>query len=266
MKKILIFVTLLLIYILSFMSFVFGQNAVIEVMQDKYEARLNDIINVKINLRNADKVKGINLKFLFNSEIFECIDCSYGQITKSFKSYIKNVDNVNGSLEFLGIIENPGDIRINNSEVFSLNLKIIKEVNVNEIFDLQIDDHFTPLSNSEALAVPADILNAQILLKPLETEGITPDKFQLYQNYPNPFNPLTKIKFEIPHQAKVKLAIYNILGQEIICLIEKDFTAGVYQFKWDGTNKTGIKVASGIYLYRLKSQSFTKAKKLVFIK
>ncbi|RJP63369.1 MAG: T9SS C-terminal target domain-containing protein [Ignavibacteriales bacterium] len=91
-----------------------------------------------------------------------------------------------------------------------------------------------------------------------------PEEFNLYQNYPNPFNPVTKIKFTLPNvetSYMTSLQIYNILGKEIITLINKELSAGEYDVVIDGGNLT-----SGVYFYQLKSGSFTSTKKMILVK
>ncbi len=90
----------------------------------------------------------------------------------------------------------------------------------------------------------------------------TPYTFKLAQNYPNPFNPSTKINFEIPNDGKVKLIVYDILGREVIKLINNEFKkSGRYVVDFDGTN-----LASGVYFYRIETGSFVESKKMVLIK
>ena len=74
-----------------------------------------------------------------------------------------------------------------------------------------------------------------------------PDKFELYQNYPNPFNPATQIRFSIAEQGFVSLRIYNLLGQELLTLVDGVLHAGVHTTTWNPTN-----MASGVYFYRLE--------------
>ncbi len=94
----------------------------------------------------------------------------------------------------------------------------------------------------------------------------TPNTFMLEQNYPNPFNPETKIVYQIPKAADVTLKIYNILGQEVITLINKEQTLGRYEVIWDGRDNYGNPVSSGIYIYRLHTKDFTKAKRMILLK
>jgi hypothetical protein len=92
------------------------------------------------------------------------------------------------------------------------------------------------------------------------------DKFFLSQNYPNPFNPTTVVEFNITQPAKVSLKIYNILGQLVRILVDEEKPAGTYTVYWDGKDKNGRPVSSGIYFYKLDAGDFTEVKKMVLIK
>ncbi|HEX9972506.1 MAG TPA: FlgD immunoglobulin-like domain containing protein, partial [bacterium] len=93
-----------------------------------------------------------------------------------------------------------------------------------------------------------------------------PEQYELEQNYPNPFNPSTTIRYHLPQPGHVTITIYNMRGQEIKTLINNTQNRGSYEFIWDGTNDAGTCVASGIFMYRLKTKSFTSTKKLALIK
>jgi aminopeptidase N len=95
---------------------------------------------------------------------------------------------------------------------------------------------------------------------------VIPKEFNLEQNYPNPFNPITKIKFHLPKENFITLSIYNLMGQIIKKLMSEKLQPGIYEKFWDGTNNNGEKVASGIYIYKLKSDSYSSAKKLILTK
>ncbi|MBC8183390.1 T9SS type A sorting domain-containing protein [candidate division KSB1 bacterium] len=96
--------------------------------------------------------------------------------------------------------------------------------------------------------------------------NIIPGEYSLSQNYPNPFNSGTEISYFLPKSEKVNLAIYNLLGENIITLVNKQQTAGHYHINWNGQNNVGEIVPSGIYLYRLFSDNFCLTKKLTIIK
>lgn len=88
-----------------------------------------------------------------------------------------------------------------------------------------------------------------------------PKAFTLNQNYPNPFNPETKIKFSISAASKVKLTVFNTLGQEITTLVNNKLTAGQYEYTFDAG-----KLSSGIYIYRLQAGDLVQQKKMILIK
>jgi hypothetical protein len=95
---------------------------------------------------------------------------------------------------------------------------------------------------------------------------VIPQTFALRQNYPNPFNPSTNIVYELPVGAKVRLDIYNILGQRIKTLVDQEQPIGVHQIQWNGTDDRGIKVSSGVYVFVLKAGTFTESKKMLLLK
>jgi hypothetical protein len=77
-----------------------------------------------------------------------------------------------------------------------------------------------------------------------------PTEYNLYQNYPNPFNPTTTISFGLPEESFVTLNVYNLLGEKVLELINKDYSAGNYAFKFDASGLT-----SGIYIYQINAKS-----------
>jgi hypothetical protein len=95
---------------------------------------------------------------------------------------------------------------------------------------------------------------------------ILPDAFELRQNYPNPSNPSTTIDFAIPRGDRVTLTVYNVLGQLIAVLAEQYLSAGTYRVTWDGRDRAGNELASGVYLYRLQAGSHSEIKKMLFLK
>ncbi len=100
----------------------------------------------------------------------------------------------------------------------------------------------------------------------LNPENILPDEYALEQNYPNPFNPETRIRYAIPEQGHVSLKIYRINGQLVRILQDGSQSPGRYERIWDGNNEFGNKVSSGVYFYRLQSNSFTQVRKMILLK
>ena len=99
-----------------------------------------------------------------------------------------------------------------------------------------------------------------------KAETTIPREFSLSQNYPNPFNPTTNISYALPTNARVKLVIYNVLGQKVKTLVDEEQTAGYKQVIWDGMNDQGEEVGSGIYFYKITAGDFTKTAKMSMLK
>jgi len=89
----------------------------------------------------------------------------------------------------------------------------------------------------------------------------TPNNYLLSQNYPNPFNPITTIGYQLPVSGNVSLKIYNLMGEEVITLVNENKEIGNYEVQFDAS-----KLTSGVYFYRLQSNSFTESKKLILMK
>jgi hypothetical protein len=88
-----------------------------------------------------------------------------------------------------------------------------------------------------------------------------PSVFKLYQNYPNPFNPITKIKFDIPKISDVKIKIFDLLGREVITLVNEKMNTGSYEREFDASD-----FSSGVYFYKIEADNFNEVKKMVLIK
>jgi len=97
-------------------------------------------------------------------------------------------------------------------------------------------------------------------------ENIIPNKFSVEQNYPNPFNPETSIRFSIPQTSYVTIKIYDMLGQEIKSLVNREFKAGTFTMNWKGNDNFGRKVSSGTYIYRVVNGNNVSTKKMVLLK
>ena len=98
-----------------------------------------------------------------------------------------------------------------------------------------------------------------------QVDQLVPQFYQLYQNYPNPFNPNTVIKYQIPELSFVTLKVYDVLGNEIVILVNDKKPAGEYEVEFS-TGLINQTLPSGIYFYRLQAKKFVETKKMVVIK
>ena len=104
-------------------------------------------------------------------------------------------------------------------------------------------------------------LGASSLPLPVEDEIEIPTEFALYQNYPNPFNPNTKIRYQLPKESKVIIKLYDILGSEVITLLNEKKEPGVYEVDFNAQH-----LPSGTYIYRIFADGFVATKKMIFLK
>ena len=125
-------------------------------------------------------------------------------------------------------------------------------------------------SNKKSLRAVSSTLGHFALIKKGSTaplsiseEALIPTEYALSQNYPNPFNPETRISYDIINSGNVSINIFDILGRKITTLVNEYKAPGRYNVIWKGNDANGNPVGSGVYLYQLKSGSYSKTKKMV---
>ncbi|MEA1972966.1 MAG: GLUG motif-containing protein, partial [Candidatus Cloacimonadota bacterium] len=121
----------------------------------------------------------------------------------------------------------------------------------------EVDDGELSVENSWIITV--DITSA-------DNDVEIPQSTELVGNYPNPFNPTTTIRFGLHQDMRVRIDIFNLIGQKIITLLDSEISAGYHSIEWNGENKNGKKVVSGIYYYRMQTDSKNSIKKMLLLK
>ena len=106
-----------------------------------------------------------------------------------------------------------------------------------------------------------NITNKEVTMLKITKQQSIPMTYNLEQNYPNPFNPSTTIKFSLPEAGNVSLTIYNTLGQKVEELVNTNLEAGWYNYQWNAGS-----IASGIYIYELRTDKFVSTKKMILMK
>jgi hypothetical protein len=123
---------------------------------------------------------------------------------------------------------------------------------------------FTDTNNGWVVGVGGTILrttNGGVSFVEEEQISQVPAEFLLSQNYPNPFNPSTKIKYSIPQSSNVVIKVFDILGNEIETLVNKEQSTGTYEITWYAAN-----LPNGIYFYKLQAGNFIETKKMILLK
>ena len=139
------------------------------------------------------------------------------------------------------------------------------------------------------ITIPVEFIGHQYQVAPVSMEGIKlagadgslvnvvartttsdvkaiPGEFALQQNFPNPFNPSTEIRYDLPEEGFINLAIYNMVGQKVRTLRSETMQPGYHSMVWDGRNDVGSQVATGMYFYSIHTGSFQATKKMLFLK
>ncbi len=136
-----------------------------------------------------------------------------------------------------------------------------------------LDPHFCRLVVwVQADGTAREILQgAAVMVEDLETTSIDepvelPHDFNLSQNYPNPFNAGTIINYVLERDSRVEISVYDILGQEIVTLIDEEKSAGQHQATWSGIDSDGKSVASGVYFYKLTADGVSESKQMMLVK
>ncbi|MFQ6610495.1 MAG: FlgD immunoglobulin-like domain containing protein, partial [Fidelibacterota bacterium] len=137
-----------------------------------------------------------------------------------------------------------------------------------------IEIRYWSQSMNAELRVTADLDGQYFGLTPLTTgslivhsETAIPTQFGLDQNYPNPFNPNTTIEFSLPHDTKITISVYDIMGREIRTLVSNAVTsAGYHSVVWDGMDKNGVQVSAGLYIYSMQGEGVSITRKMIMMK
>ena len=108
-------------------------------------------------------------------------------------------------------------------------------------------------------------MDSEILQLKIE-ESFSPSEYTLNQAFPNPFNPITKIDYGLPDEANVSLVIFDILGREVITLVDGPQEPGYRSITWNGTDVFGRNVSAGMYYCLLQAGDFIDTKKMILLK
>ena len=100
-----------------------------------------------------------------------------------------------------------------------------------------------------------------------DEDATVPEAFELFQNYPNPFNPETQIKYQLSERSQVTLKIFNLLGQQVVTLVNEEQPIGAYTIQWNGKDSFGRPAATGVYIFQMKAgDEFIMSKRMLLLK
>jgi hypothetical protein len=166
------------------------------------------------------------------------------QMSAQKKPYLQSGTGVIANLVF----------EVNDATVTEISLEsiILKEPNHALTFVFHNEDGSIATTSPEFSNTTVSLANG--------VDGL-PESFELAQNYPNPFNPSTQISYSLPTAGNVTITVFNVLGQKVATLVDGQKDAGVHVVEFDGSAQ-----ASGMYFYRIDTESFSETKKMVMLK
>ncbi|MCX6120715.1 MAG: T9SS type A sorting domain-containing protein [Ignavibacteriales bacterium] len=213
-------------------------------------------IGSRFVLRNSVPIKGLQAAIYMKNKV--ALDTTTDMIYPRASMMRANVKSVGNEVSIILWNANNVPIEPGDSSIFRLPVQLTNN-NVDSIHVLMSsgDNNDVALLNSPQEGIQ-DVRNS------------IPREWMLYQNYPNPFNPTTTIEFDVPEVAgkipRVAIQIFNILGQHVRTIERGIHDAGRYPVQWNGLNGNGVRVASGVYFYRLLAGDYVSTKKMVMLK
>jgi hypothetical protein len=240
---------------------------------------------VKVYLNNSRGMAGASIPLSFSSvdSDIQCTQISFqGSRVEHFKAKYPQIDNINKRI-LIGLVRDLGNeiddvLPAGEGLVATLHftsqnsscrpeLKIEPwQLSAGKLYFDMVDNKgnsICKMRGREAIAIP---IKGGEPFEPEVQETNASSSFEMKQNSPNPFNPETAIKFNLPAASRVRLNVYNILGQVVRTLVDEELTAGAHSVIWDGKNGHGSDVASGVYFYRIKAGNFESTMRMTLLR
>jgi len=210
------------------------------------------------HLRSSYSIQILDINTSFSAVLHESsTDCEYNDnivLNLAFKTDLPQSSALSDSISAHYITKAyfPDDA---DGDSLTNQLELILGTNINDK-DTDHDglsDYQEMLNGSDPLHEGTSIIQQRL--------NSTPHTFSLNQNYPNPFNPHTQISFSVPQKGKVIITVYNVLGQKVACLLNKDMPAGKHKVKFSAHN-----LSSGVYYYKLQAGNHTAMRKMIVLR
>lgn len=246
-----------------------------DVNQDGNPATVADLVFMINNLLNLGQLS--SKPRVESGAVTLSIDRSNSRFSLNYSSELElgaiamtleAAEELDGGINFYSVMEEKGMIVRSATEGNLLRLLIYSEdghtmpSGLNEFFGID-NNIYLKIKDVQISSAGGSVLRPDFGDDP---ESILPEGFVLHQNSPNPFNPTTEIRFDLSRSSRVELRVHNVLGQEIRTLVDEILPAGSHTVVWNGRDNYGNAVSSGIYFYRLGTESFSDTKKMILLK
>ena len=272
------FLTILFILTLVYIPVAYGQTQATLTMPDTVAA-MGDTITVPIKVSTTSEIGLAQFVIEFKSSVVEFYDAVAGTDAPGF------LLSKNTSLPF-AVTSTETDknllLQLSGGGSASFTGQLKEVVNVSFIVKAASGKSglvFDQISNHTFLTTTSlnDIASSDITFKDGEVNcnptainrygnEPLPEDFALHQNYPNPFNPKTTIGFNLNQNSIVKIKIFNEMGQEMTTLLNRDLRAGKHLVQWNGLDKNGVNVSSGVYFYQVETNINKAVRKMMLMR
>jgi len=226
-----------------------------------------DFLNCTITENIADYGAGITIQSGATSNITNCI------LWRNVSDQIALVDydSLGGTLtiDYSDLQGGIDSVAVGEHSSFYFGVHVLDS---NPLFCSPDSGDYTLAENSPCVGAGNNGLNIgsfDVGCDPLSTSDYSatiPYSHKLFQNYPNPFNPTTQLRYNLPEQVFVQLAIYNLLGRQVTILVNQIEEPGQRSATWNGTDNQGNTVSAGMYLYVIKAGDFVQTRKMILLK
>ena len=237
-----------------------GQNAAAALRLERANDPVRDdgTLTVRLSLSQARNLKGYGLTLHFD-------DAKYAFLKASEPRGNLLASRSDRETLFLTSDRTPGQLHIAAVKIDGQGASGEGSL-VDLVFETSGPPSASDFQVSESVLVGLD--GASDALSRVEIGNLTPlpDRYGLKQNTPNPFNPSTAIGYQLPEAGRVRLVVYNLLGQEVRVLVDERMEAGSFTATWDGADASGRRVASGVYLYRMQAGRFSDTRRMLLLK
>ena len=245
--------------VIMMVDIIYGGNArtmAFDINEIAYVDLIHDYKNYKLGLSidYSGPVRGIELELEYDDKMVNILSTDLSKTQNDV--LVTSNRRENGRVKVLVANLNSG--MIENDQNMYLSIPLQFDGN-----DYQVST--VSLKGITIVGADGSIIKSIARTESSEIKAI-PVSFALQQNFPNPFNPSTEIRFDLPENDNVTLAVYNMMGQKIKTLTSGNMSPGYHSIIWNGTNDAGAKVATGMYFYSINTSSFQSIKKMLFLK
>ena len=239
----------------------------------KIQATTSEVV-VPLTVENVKNLVAMDIPLGF-SEGVTLEKVEFTDRVKGFEMKIANIDNDNRQV-IIGLIsmvtKEAPDMASGSGPIANLHFTVDEGISKLEIDAIELSEpshsltyYYNDYSSGvpEVKSIHPEMERTEVNLANGPADSTV---YAMDQNYPNPLNPVTEIKYAIPEAGHVKIMVFNILGQNVRNLVDKEQSVGQYSVVWDGKDTNGETVASGVYFYRIKANEFSETRKMLLLK